>query len=41
MLNFDYSDVIEEDWALGDNLQNAVDWYSKLIKTRIAATAFF
>ena len=39
MLNFDYSDVIEEDWALGDNLQNAVDWYSKLIKTRTGANS--
>ena len=34
MLDFDYSDVIEEDWVLGDNMQNPVDWYSKLIKTR-------
>ena len=39
ILNFDYSDVIEEDWALGDNLQNAVDWYSKLIKTRTGANS--
>jgi len=39
MLNFDYSDVIEEDWALGNNLQNPVDWYSKLIKTRTGANS--
>ena len=39
MLDFDYSDVIEEDWVLGDNLQNVVDWYSKLIKTRTGANS--
>lgn len=39
MLDFDYSDVLEENWRFGDNRQNAVDWYSKLVKNRTGANS--